>query len=333
MLAEVIAAESEFTVAGRVTVVVEPPPTLKAPAWDGLVTAMPTRSGSKVSEGTVLISIDGIDRVLVATAMPPFRPLAAGDSGPDVAELAGYLAREGFLPEEAREADRVDDQYLSALNAFAASLGIDSGEDGAAFDPGWVVWSPTSEPGRLLGMNAVVGEPAPSPGGDLATLGADVSRAAWEVDAVTGSHDDVTGLVIQGSTHRFVVDGDALVLDEAGTAELQRLVQQQLAESGLTVETADQGDAGGSTELVMPAEVSLEGQNTIHGSVPITALVSRSTGESCVVVEAAGRWATKTVEVVRSNTALGAATVTGLAVGEDTVVVNPWASTLAERCG
>ncbi len=130
---------------------------LKAPTWTGEITRVLMAHGTRVVEGDVLLSIDGVDRVAAAVDQPFWRSLMPSDQGSDVAQLQTFLTRLGHY------SDEVDGIYgrstAEAVRLFAVELGVE--KPGDVFDQGWVVWLPNKE----FNIDLVQVEPATTPPG------------------------------------------------------------------------------------------------------------------------------------------------------------------------
>jgi hypothetical protein len=70
--------------------------TATAPYAKAVVTRMPVRIGERVVPGQVLTEIDGRPVILLQGALPAYRDLRMGDTGPDVAQLQSALQSLGL---------------------------------------------------------------------------------------------------------------------------------------------------------------------------------------------------------------------------------------------
>ncbi len=136
-------------------------PALFSPAWSGTVGRVEVDVGDVLESGDTIATIDGVDRMAVATPQPFYRPLGRGDSGEDVTWLQEVLVQLGYLDELASERDTVTSDVLEAVRGLAEDLGVRGRVD--AFDPAWFVWMPDdSFPVDRVGL--VAGGQAPPAG-------------------------------------------------------------------------------------------------------------------------------------------------------------------------
>lgn len=138
-------------------------PAIVAGPWAGIVTRNPISSLDAVSEGDVVIQIDGVDRVAVATTVPFFRSLTFGDSGPDVVQLRLAMGRLGWMDDIASDPNSpYDAAMFAATRSFALSIGVSGYVSG--FDPAWVAWLPAGNSAFVWASDTPVGGPAPTAG-------------------------------------------------------------------------------------------------------------------------------------------------------------------------
>lgn len=150
-----------------VTVSVEraEPPVVLAPQWSGTVTALYVTADEDIESGDAVAQVDGLDRIAVASSVPFYRSLSAGDRGDDVAALQSMLRESGF--NDVVVNGFLDDATAQALSRWSQDvLGAPQlvGNEVVTFDPATVVWLPESpmRPGSVEGL--IVGSPAPGPG-------------------------------------------------------------------------------------------------------------------------------------------------------------------------
>ena len=138
-----------------------------APAWTGIITAIPISPGLTVEEGTPLIVGDSVLRIGRAQAQPFHRDLRRGDRGPDVYMLNELLVRLGAMEELPDRADRYRSKTVHAVEHFEEQI-LGARRANGVFRAEWIIWLPTSrmDIGQLL---VAVGEEAPPIGSPLAT--------------------------------------------------------------------------------------------------------------------------------------------------------------------
>jgi len=135
------------------------PTVVKAPSWNGLVTAVHVAAGDTVSDGTPVVSLDGIVRKLAVTEAPFHRFLTANDSGDDVVALHDLLHRWGHLAEIPSRPGLFQSRTRTAVRSLAAEIGADSRT--RSFDPAWLVWAPDAAELAVATVSLEVGAAAP----------------------------------------------------------------------------------------------------------------------------------------------------------------------------
>ncbi len=139
-------------------------PALFSPSWSGTVGRVAVEVGGVVRSGDTIATVNGVDRMAVATPQPFYRPLGRGDSGDDVTWLQAVLVQLGYLDELPSDRDTVTFDVLQAIRGLAQALGVRGKVD--VFDPAWFVWMPEdSFPVDRVGL--VAGGQAPPPGSEV----------------------------------------------------------------------------------------------------------------------------------------------------------------------
>lgn len=144
-------------------------PSLRAPAWEGLVQRVDVQPGQEITHGTSIGLVSGIVRQAWRTDVPISRALAAQDSGPEVAAMKAAFRELGM---RVTEGDRVDWLTLQTIRAFAETIGVESPETVLAFEPAWVVFLPRS---------IAVGEILLDVGGAAPTMGTEIIHGGEKV--------------------------------------------------------------------------------------------------------------------------------------------------------
>ena len=219
------------------------------------VTSVAVKPGVAVSSGDVVVSVDGVDRVAVATAEPFWRRLQRRDAGPDVAMLEAWLAEAGFYE---GPLDGVFGRGLTAaVKAWAESLGVVK-PDGV-FDPGWVLWLP--EDGFVVGeVTLRAGAPVPGAGAPV----------------LVGATPLVEVSLRDQNDRRFVETGEWIL--EVGEVEVP------------VVDGAVTGEGLGVLESVLDPEEAFASGRIRRAEplavveVPATAVVADAEGATCVFV-------------------------------------------------
>ncbi|WP_431836996.1 hypothetical protein [Cellulomonas sp. Y8] len=226
----------------------------------GRVSALDCAAGTELAAGKSTIAVDGAGLLTLATAVPPWRDLAVGDTGTDAAALNAELGR---LGERAPASDSVTRATVRAYRALARTAG-------AAVPDGWtipadrILWLP-SDPARV--QNCPVGLGDVLAAGDL-VLGLDPERGA-AVPALPG--DALPG------DRELLVDGIAVPVDSDGAVVDPRGLTAVLASAAYA--EASPGEDG-TRHLTVgwalrdPATVSV---------VPPSSVVGLDSGTACVL--------------------------------------------------
>lgn len=292
-----------------------PSPTV-APAWQGIVQKTHLAAGSPIADGKAIVKIDGIDRLGFVSSVPFARTLAAGDRGEDVSELNRLL---GLLKFPHNEGDGFGALTRQGVLSLADAIGAPVQ---SAFDPGWVIY--LAGPGMVAEqVKFTVGAPAPAPGTEIIQP-KKLLTAAYLLAPGSTPPAAAAGLNVPGSpeqpaaaptavpaVQKFPAPGGASL--HVGKQELKltdtrdaiapadlHLLEAQLA-TGATTTTA---------RLDRPS-----GQNEF--SVPAAAMITGSSGSTCVLKSPGGGGPSAVVPVEVIGDAQGRVSVTGdLGIGD-----------------
>jgi hypothetical protein len=125
----------------------------------GTITALPP-VGQVISQGQMLVEVNGEPVVLLYGAKPMYRSLAAGDTGPDVAALNANLVALGYATSD--QIDPASDTFSSATAAALKQLQADLGIDQTGRLPlGQAVFLPSAI--RVTAVSAALGGSAGGP--------------------------------------------------------------------------------------------------------------------------------------------------------------------------
>jgi hypothetical protein len=236
----------------------------------GTITEVHVTTGTVVTEGSMLVSIDGGAVFAMASAMPLYRDLKLGDEGADVTALEGFLATFGLVKTDGRtRLDRDLAQAIKDFNAFTGHRNL-----GAVFARSTVVWigtpdaAATASPigsvfvdvGDLLAGPTALYEASPT------IIGAHGAFETAERPEMAGERIadlDVTPTVtVELSAGSFAIDAQGLA----------RLAQVgQAPDFGGLDRTTTELTA--STRLAEPVEFRV---------LPVAAVVTSRTGSNCV---------------------------------------------------
>lgn len=111
---------------------------LRSPGLSGIVTKVMIEPGDSVENWTVILAVDGIQRVALRTAEPFYRPLSYRSRGADVLQLEQVLVQAGLL--EGEPDTLFDRATRNAVKEFESALGVDLPQ--GVFDPEYVIWLP-----------------------------------------------------------------------------------------------------------------------------------------------------------------------------------------------
>ncbi len=240
-----------------------------APTWTGLITAVHTESDAVISSGDVVIAIDGINRIAIATPSPLHRDLISGMTGADVTAVQEFLVSRGLL-------DEVTGVYDRATTAAVKELRITLGEikPPGTLDRSLFVWLP-HEQWSVGKVTASVGTPAPAAGQVLFESLPTVTAARLvelNDDAVTSAD----------ATWKITLDDLVIFLDESGEIPSNELGVLDVPARALIAKQGVADSNGVAPTLV--AQISrVEAQAFL--TIPATALVTDDAG-ACVWVVA-----------------------------------------------
>lgn len=212
----------------------------------GTVTGVSIVPGSPLTDGSVVMAVDGLDVHAYVAAAPLYRDLATGMSGDDVVTAQRFLVARGLL---ATADGTVGAATLRAIRAFNAA----GGRPGAdTLSAGSLLWVPEgSEPPRAVTVR--VGD-AIDPRAELYT-----TSSTSDVVEVATQPADVPRVVSLGGTSVPLPAGATQVTAPADVAALH-------------AEMTDESTAAATVSETAPRTV---------GTVPASAVVVDETGAAC----------------------------------------------------
>jgi len=275
------------------------------------VTKLDVATGSTIRNGEQLAEIDGAPLFALTGAVPAWRDLLPGDSGPDVAELQSALASLGFY-DGADTPGYYGPATQDAVYDYFWHLGYTPPSDGGVPEAD-VVFLP-SLPATVLAVNGAVGQQPGQPFLELADRGslaltgelppgyAGQVKAGLKVqiyDELTGIH--ATGTVANlGTATTTVPTGTVVPIGGSGAAAS--------GSSSASSSSSDSSNSGDSTAAApfVPLDVrpsaalpaALDGENVLvtvetgqtEGAVltvPVAAIVTSASGTSYVTIAGA----------------------------------------------
>ena len=233
----------------------------------GRLTALTCRTGEPLTSGTAFATIDGNPVVALATEIPLWRELAAGDRGDDVRALQTELARLGHPVRSDGVVGRATIQAAEAVRGVR-----NSAADASTMNPADFAWIP--EPEVTAGeCPGVVG--APIENGDV-LVGLPVAVVSARLTTLPSPAAEGVRVLRLGSTSIPVTE-DGAVTDPDGLARL-----------GSAPEFLAAG-AGPSDDTALPVKWALQ-KPTNALVVPPSALWDLQLGTACVMpAEKSGR--------------------------------------------
>ncbi|MGD2204507.1 hypothetical protein [Microbacterium maritypicum] len=286
---------------------------LPAPAWSGTVVRVYVQPGSVLKSGDTIVDVDGVKRIAAFMNVPLYRALVAGSTGEDVKALLEFLRARGF---DVPDSDRLSWDAWLQVSSFAKSIGVDTTQGLASFDPGWLVFVPAAEL-TVSEVHVKAGRPAPASGEPVVTATDKLVSAHLvtpEAIAEVTEDNPITPEAVASSA--VAVPEDAVVLvgkNELAVNEARIAIDPaalpQLA-AGVT-----QGALTSSARVVTPQPAAIV--------VPAAAVLTGSDG-TCVVVRDGDKRrvvAAETIESVDGTSLIAAKVKSG-----ESVLVNPSAT-------
>lgn len=227
----------------------------------GRLTALTCRSGERLASGAAFAGIDGRAVVALATALPLWRELRAGDRGDDVRALQAELARLGHRVQP--------DGVVGRATIRAAHLlrGVEdrTAEEATSVSPEDFAWIPESE--ALVGeCPGLVG--APIAAGDV-LIGLPLSVVAARLTTLPDAAAEGSRVLRLGSL-TIPVARDGTVTDPAALASISSAPE--------FVATA----VGASEDAAIPVRWSLDEAITAV-AIPPSAMWNIEAGTACVM--------------------------------------------------
>jgi hypothetical protein len=305
---------------GLLTMTLAAVPSLKAPAWTGVVTRT-APLGTTVKEGRPLVVINGIERPVCASNTPLFRPLTLADVGDDVLQLRHCLqVITGDAIKAKGSPRRVDADLTRQIQVASEVIGA-----GRSSQVGW----------KLASLDASVNSAAPSQGAVIAKGVAGVASAVASV--VNDNQSSLRAALESGASASFEVGKTAVQLDAEGRPDAAGLVAagpdlKAHASKGDTAGSDATASSGGGAAVDNTAGTGSSSTNTVTvtGAIvlrgteglqfPITAVATSATGKSCVFVRRTGVISAVTVRVVPIS--IGSVIVSGQIAQDDVVAYN-----------
>lgn len=256
-LIEPVAVESDLSTAVEVQLIRRDGAVARWPGSQGIVTSVAIESGSKMTSGDVVATVDERSVVALRTARPLFRNIAAGTQGDDVAEAASALASLGLLGLDQTDS-RVTTPIRQAIHAFNLAIGIES----YTLEADSILWLPV-EVMTIGSVDLEVGAMAPAPGAIVVRSPSVLAAGRVTVPGEPGR--DIALLdgpsIVKWQGHRLEMDGSAL------------------AKTALSIVSEMAAD---SDEMLRPATMSLREPRPAF-RIPASAVMSGSDGTTCLV--------------------------------------------------
>jgi hypothetical protein len=187
---------------------------LKSPT-NGIVSSSKCKEDAQLKSGQSMFGVNGVPMIALATSVPMWRDIVAGNSGPDVVAMATELKRLGAFDGDVHAAANY--VLFSAFKSFATKLGVPSSSIPANTIPMssvmWI-WSPTV----TVASCAVSVASQVTMGQDMAALNTPLVSASISTDVSNATPGDRT-LMVDG-IEIAPVDKDGKITDPTALATL-----------------------------------------------------------------------------------------------------------------
>jgi hypothetical protein len=287
-------------------------PSLRAPNWSGLVTAVNISRGKRITSGTPIVTINGIERIALASPQPFFRQIGPGITGSDVEALRTALSRLEMGP--AGSGATYDADLQSAIKRLDAKLsGISAAKASGVFDPSWVIYLPSTSV-TAASVDLQLGTTPPAPGQLIVT-----SPRALKPFRLSASTSQGVPIPLPSSSTGYVLalgNGTVIPIARGFTVSAPKTLAKVASAVGV-------GSASltGMVRLTSPDSLS---------TVPSTAVVSDASGRYCVFVVEGKKL--KAFVVNPAGGLPGVTKVTGLPKSIQSVVANPYQVAAGRSC-
>ncbi|TFD00502.1 efflux RND transporter periplasmic adaptor subunit [Cryobacterium sinapicolor] len=286
-----------------------------APNWSGLVQEVRLEAGAVLRSGQVVVVIDGISRLAIASGRPFSRTLVEEDIGDDVARLNAVLRDRGL---DAGNSDVFTRRTLSGVRALADSIGAANPDDVSGFDPTWFIFLQSDVPISEISLR--VGSPAPAAGEVIATGKPLITSARLQERPDAGFETAITPEDSDGAASQ---SGDDKT---AGAGEVLYVGSQplELTEDRGFVAPSDLAALESLTEPDSTVvRASLETQPKAGTwLIPSAAIFAEESGNLCTLVKMRGG-KTSGEEVTVLGTTKGLTVVSGTLVEGQQVLISP----------
>ncbi len=272
---------------------------LRAPEWQGTVTAVYVDAGDTVSHGDRVLAVDGVDRIVAHSAAPFHRPLAVGETSADMEPVHELLVGLGYLDEMPGDPEFFTWETSVAVEEFEADLGVESPT--GDFDPSLVAWLPREE--MTLGtLEVELAAPAPAGG----TPFAEEAPRLLGAELVPASPGEALNFE-DGVEYVAIADDERFAVDPSNPA----IAEEELGAFAEVLDPADEAPA-----------VTVERAEVVDAlAVPATSVVANPAGDLCAWVAAGDGFEAR--EVTPGTSRAGVTDIVeGLEPGDE-VLVNP----------
>jgi hypothetical protein len=304
----------------RITPTWEKGPVLSAPAWSGLVLSVQAQPNTALKSGDRIALIAGIQRLAFASDQPFYRPIASGESGPDVAALHRLLQLTGSMTSVPSNPEQADFATTVAIRQLASTLGLPGTV--STFDPAWVVWLP-ADPFPLGTLDLHAGGMAPPAGAALGAAQPVLTGAAVApLNQEPLTLDSAAEWVLTVGQTTVDVSPTALAVDPKALASLAAALPpttQSAPAAGAT--GANPSSASGTIRRKTALQVL---------AVPSQAVQSNLSGALCVWIADGTSYAARPVKLASARA--GVSNVSGGIDAHAQVLVNPSAVLERPQC-
>ena len=274
----------------------QPPAKVFAPAWNGLVQSVQSNPGQVLSDGTPVVTIDGVVRKAAITPAPLYRSIIVGMRGADVEWLNEFLGRLGYAHGSAQVANGATaqgaKQYATAVGAQFQGI----------FDVSWLIFVPSAA-FTVQTVALTAGMPAPATGSVIMESSPTLSRAT----VVTLGSLDALVSQQQSATTSPTPLSDSTV--NANRKEVPGGNQLEVSGETVPVDISSVALAAAMPKiqsLVAPLAPLLQA-NLVRAPkpgdylIPSAAVFSGVSGKACVAEKTSGRIRTVNVTIVADS--------------------------------
>ncbi|WP_103063988.1 peptidoglycan-binding domain-containing protein [Actinomyces qiguomingii] len=247
-----------------------------------VITKLPVSVGDEVSAGTIVLELSGRPIIALAGAIPSYRDLAPGASGPDVTQLQQALVAQGLLSDSA-----VDGTYGSATSGAVSQLYSRLGYTASATDGGSGEDAKALRNARAAVRQAqdavTTAEQEDGSGAADSTSLSTAQAALADARADLADVEARIGVVLPRSEVVFIPGGSATVLSVSGQVGQEASGQEilSLGAGDLVLRGKTVADQAATLSVGATANIDVLGDGA---TCSVTALDAADTGRTQVTI-------------------------------------------------